>query len=674
MAYTHRHRRLVRSGNVTAMMVVAGIVGAGSGLGAVILIKSIDYITAALARLGEFIPLPQLLPLVVIPAALLTSWWLTKTFAPEAAGHGVPQILAAITAAGGNIRWIVGPLKVIASAITIGAGGTAGREGPIAQIGAGLGSFVGRKLRLSEGDLISLVAAGAGAGIAATFNAPIAGMFFAMEVILGSFSVRHLHTVVVATVAGAVVSHSILGEGLTFVVRPHSLGHPTELLAYAALGVLTVAGGLVLLWSLDFWEEKPNLLIGWRRPLLLSFAVAIPVAVFPEIAGTGQAFISKILNGQVSIAWWLLVILAVIKPIATGATFGARGSGGIFMPSLFIGAALGSSFAHVVGSVWSISTLQPEAFALVGMAAAFTAVARAPLTAILIVFEVTGDYGLVLPLMVAVAVAMLLAPRLYPESAYTKPLTRMGIQVTRGGEIDLLDSVRVGEAMTKKNMVAHQDLTLAELQGVLDRGRHHGVPVVDDEGHLVGIVTVTDILRAGGPSDQVTVREAMTPNPVTVTPETPASEALERMAALGVGRIPVVDSGDPRHLVGMFRREDAVNAYHRARGAAARQAAEREHLRLRTRIGAHFFDFVIPANSMAVGRQVKEIPWPEGCLAVSVVREGEVLVAQGATVLQAGDRVTCFGDDRMRERLLQRLRPEEPDAKPPGGGSTSGSE
>ena len=656
------------------MMVVAGFVGAGSGLGAVILIKSIDYITEALARLGELVPVPQLMPLVAIPTALMTSWWLTKRFAPEAAGHGVPQILAAITVAGGNIRWIVGPLKVLASAITIGAGGTAGREGPIAQIGAGLGSFVGRKLRLSEGDLISLVAAGAGAGIAATFNAPIAGMFFAMEVILGSFSVRHLHTVVVATVAGAVVSHSILGEGLTFVVRPHSLGHPSELLAYAALGALTVAGGLVLLWSLDFWEEKPNLLIGWRRPLLVAFAVAIPVAIFPEIAGTGQAFITKILNGQVSSAWWLLVILAVIKPIATGATFGARGSGGIFMPSLFIGATLGYGFAHVVGSIWSISTLQPEAFALVGMAAAFTAVARAPLTAILIVFEVTGDYGLVLPLMVAVAVAMLLAPRFYPESAYTKPLTRMGIWVTRGGEIDLLDSVRVGDAMTKKSMVAHQDLTLAELQGVLDRGRHHGVPVVDDHGNLVGVVTVTDILRAGGPSDQVTVREAMTPKPVTVTPETPASEALERMAALGVGRIPVVDNEDPRHLLGMFRREDAVNAYHRARGAAARQAAELEHLRLRTRIGAHFFDFVVPAGSMAVGRQVKEIPWPEGCLAVSVVREGEVLVAQGATVLKAGDRVTCFGDDRMRDRLLQRLRPEEQDVEPPEGGPTSESE
>jgi CIC family chloride channel protein len=641
------------------MMVVAGLVGAGAGLGAVILIESINYLTELVGKLADFVPTSYLVPLVVIPAALMTSWWLTKTFAPEAAGHGVPQILAAITIAGGNIRWIVGPLKIIASAITIGAGGTAGREGPIAQIGAGLGSFIGRRLRLSEGDLISLVAAGAGAGIAATFNAPIAGMFFAMEVILGSFSVRHLHTVVVATVAGAVVSHSILGERLTFVVTGHSLGHPAELIGYALLGLLTVAGGLVLLWSLDFWEEKPNLLVGWRRPLLLSFAVAIPVAVFPEIAGTGQAFIGKILNGQVSTAWWLLVILAVLKPIATGATFGARGSGGIFMPSLFIGAALGSAFAHVFDSVWSVSTLQPEAFALVGMAAAFTAVARAPLTAILIVFEVTGDYGLVLPLMVAVAVAMLLAPRLYPDSAYTKPLTRMGIKVTRGGEIDLLDTVLVGDAMTVSSMAVRENISLAELQGMLDRGRHHGLPVVDADGRLVGVVTVTDILRAGGPSDQVSTKEAMTPKPVTVTPATPASEALERMAALGVGRIPVVDSQNAGHLVGMFRREDAVNAYHTARGAAIRQAAEREHLRLRSRVGAHFFDFVVPERSMAVGRQVKEIPWPEGCLAVSVVRGGEVLVAQGSTIIEAGDKITCFGDEQMRARLVSRLRPPE---------------
>jgi CIC family chloride channel protein len=639
------------------MMVVAGFVGAGAGLGAVLLIEAIDSLAELVRRLDGIVQIPHLVPLVVIPAALMASWWLTKTFAPEAAGHGVPQILAAITVSGGAIRWLVGPLKVIASAITIGAGGSAGREGPIAQIGAGLGSFVGKRLQLPEGGVIGLVAAGAGAGIAATFNAPIAGMFFAMEVILGSFSVRHLHTVVVATVAGAVVSHSILGEGLTFSVAAHSIGHPTELLAYAVLGLLCVAGGLVLLWSLDFWEDKPDVLRGWRRPLLVSFAVAIPVTFFPEIAGTGQSFIGGLLNGESGLVWWFLLVLALVKPIATGATFGARGSGGIFMPSLFIGATIGSGFAHVLGSVWHVSVLHPEAFALVGMAAAFTAVARAPLTAILIVFEVTGDYGLVLPLMVAAAVAMLVAPRLYPDSAYTKPLTRMGIRVTRGGEIDLLDTVRVGDAMTVDSMAVVAHTTLGELQGMFDRERHHGLPVVDADEHLVGVVTVADVVRAGGPSDQVLVQDAMTPKPVTVTPSTAASEALERMAALGVGRIPVVDDEDARHLVGMFRREDAVNAYHRARGAALRQAAEREHYRLKTRVGSHFFDFVVPERSMAVGRQVKEVPWPEGCLAVSVVREGEVLVAQGGTVIRAGDRITCFGDERMRERLLHRLRP-----------------
>jgi chloride channel protein, CIC family len=644
------------------MMVIAGVVGAGAGLGAVLLIESIDGITNFITQLDAGFPIPHLLPLVLIPAALMASWWLTKTFAPEAAGHGVPQILAAITVDGGNIRWIVGPLKLIASAITIGVGGSAGREGPIAQIGAGLGSFVGRRLQLTEGDLMSLVAAGAGAGIAATFNAPIAGMFFAMEVVLGSFSVRHLHTVVVATVAGAVVSHSILGEGLTFDITGHSLGHPTELFLYGILGLLTVAGGLALLWSLDFWEERPNVLAGWRRPLLVSLAVAIPVVLLPDIAGTGQGFINEILNGQLSVVWWMLLILALVKPIATAATFGARGSGGIFMPSLFIGAAIGSGFAQVLMSVWHISTLKPEAFALVGMAAAFTAVARAPLTAILIVFEVTGDYGLVLPLMVAAAVAMLVAPRLYPDSAYTKPLARMGIKVTRGGEIDLLDTILVGDAMTVDPMAVPAHTTLAELQGMLDRGRHHGLPVEDSDGRLVGVVTVTDVLRAGGPSDQVIVRDAMTRTPVTVTPSTPVSEALERMAALGVGRIPVVDDGDNRRLVGMFRREDAVNAYHRARGAAERQAAEREHLRLRTRLGSHFFDFVVWDRSRAIGRQVKEIPWPEGCLAVSVVRKGEVLVAQGSTVIHAGDRITCFGDERMRERLLERLNPSDGDA------------
>lgn len=653
-----RSTPLIRAGNVTGMMTVSALVGAGAGLGAVLLIKSIEYIESLVARLDSGFPWA----LVLIPAALLTSWLLTQMFAPEAAGHGVPQVLAAITVAGGAIRWIVAPLKLVATAITIGAGGSAGREGPIAQMGAAIGSIVGRWLKMHEGAVISLVAAGAGAGIAATFNAPIAGMFFAMEVILGSFAVRHLHTVVIATVSGAVVSHSLIGEGLTFqLATTHRMHHPAELLAYGALGLLAVGFALVFLWSLDFFEERPEKLRSWRRPLVTSLAVAIPVAIFPQVAGTGQRFINDVLNGRISEAWWLLVVLALIKPIATAATFGARGSGGIFMPSLFIGALVGTGFAHLLAPVWGFSVLEPGAFGLVGMAAVFAAVARAPLTSILIVFEITGDYGLVLPLMVATSIAVLLAPRLYPESAYTKPLTRMGIRLTRGGEIDLLDTVRIADAMTTETMSVPIDTTLAQLQGILDRHRLHGVPVVDLEGRLVGVCTVSDILRAGGPSDQVTAGEVMTPNPVTVTPDTPASEAMERMAALGVGRIPVVASDDPTRLVGMFRREDAVGAYHRARGAQVRQEAEREHHRLRLRVGPHFFDFTVQEGSLAVGRQIKEIPWPEGCLAVSLLRGDEALVASGDTVVQAGDRITCFGDEVMRQRLLQRLRPRGED-------------
>lgn len=638
------------------MMTASAVVGAGAGLVAVLLIKSIEYLADQVARLDEGFPWV----LVLIPAALFISWFLTHLFAPEAAGHGVPQVLAAVTVSGGAIRWVVAPLKLVATAITIGAGGSAGREGPIAQIGAAIGSLAGRRLKMHEGAVISLAAAGAGAGIAATFNAPIAGMFFAMEVILGSFAVRHLHTVVIATVSGAVVSHSLIGEGLTFdLATTQRLQHPAELLAYGALGLLAVGFGLVFLWSLDFFEDRPARLRGWQRPLIVSLAVAIPVAIFPQVAGTGQSFINEVLNGRVAEAWWLFVILALVKPVATAATFGSRGSGGIFMPSLFIGAMVGSGFAHLLAPVWGFSTLEPGAFGLVGMAALFAAVARAPLTSILIVFEITGDYGLVLPLMVATSIAVLLAPRFYPESAYTKPLTRMGIRLTRGGEIDLLDTVSVGEAMSRDTMAVPVDTTLAQLQGILDRHRLHGVPVVDQEERLVGVCTVSDILRAGGPSDLVTAEQAMTPKPVTISPDTPASEAMERMAALGVGRIPVVDTEDPTRLVGMFRREDAVGAYHRARGAAVRQESERDHHRLRTKVGPHFFDFEVQAGSIAVGRQIKEIPWPEGCLAVSVRRGDEALVASGDTVVQAGDRVTCFGDEVIRERLLQRLQPRE---------------
>jgi CIC family chloride channel protein len=289
------------------------------------------------------------------------------------------------------------------------------------------------------------------------------------------------------------------------------------------------------------------------------------------------------------------------------------------------------------------------------MAAAFAAVARAPLTAVLIVFETTGDYGLVLPLIIATAIATVLGNRVHPESAYTMQLSRMGIRVSRRGEIDLLDTVKVGDVTSGDPVRVGPDLTLGELQGVLDHHRLHGLPVVEEQDRLIGIIAITDIVRAGGPSDQVRVGDVMTPRPATVTPETPVSEAMERMAVLGVGRLPVVSEHAPDQLIGIFRREDAVNAYHQALAETTRERVGGDRFLERTHSDAEFFKFEIPAHSVADGRPIREVPWPEGCILVSVHRGPEVFVANGDITLQDGDVITGFAGKAGRRRLVERL-------------------
>lgn len=635
-------------------MILAGLVGVGAGLGAVILIRAIELVATVAGGIDDLLTLGRAWPFLVLPLGLWLSWRLTSWLAPEVSGHGVPQIIAAIAVRGGRVRARVMALKTVATALTIGSGGSAGREGSIAQIGSAIGAWLARLARLSENDVRVLVAAGAGAGISATFNAPIAGMFFAMEVILQEFAVRHVHTIVIASVAGAVVSHTVIGEALTFRVSPYALDDPRQLLLYALLGLVAVAAAWWFLVALDWFEIKPGRLPAWTRPLVLALGVALLGFLRPEVLGSGQDFVETILRNEVDLAWWTLGILAVLKAVATAATLGGRGSGGIFMPSLFIGATTGAGTAVLFDRLWGWSEIQPGAFALVGMAATFSAVARAPLTSILIVFEITGDYGLVLPLMIATAISTILAGWVRPESAYAAPLARMGIHPVQAGVTDLLDTVKVGDVVTGVAVTVAPDATLGEVQGILQRHRLHGVPVVAD-GRLVGLVAESDIVRAGGPSDQVTAAKAMTPNPATVNPEARVSEALERMAALGVGRLPVVDAAHPDRLVGMFRREDVVAAYHSALSATARAHAVPDRVHARTSAGAGFFEWTIAPGSVADGRPVSEVPWPEGCLLVSIHRGALQLVPTGATVLRPGDAITVFGGGEARKRLVERL-------------------
>ena len=671
-------------------LAVSALVGIGVGVGAAGLVLAIEAIghllhplTRSLALDGEasLLSLERAWIFLTVPVGFVVAWWMARRFAPEIAGDGVPEATAALVVHGGRIRGRVVPLKILATAITVGTGGSAGREGPIVQIGAGVGSWISRRFNLAEDEVRSLVAAGAGAGIGASFNAPIAGMLFALEVILSSFSARHMSSVVIASVSAAITTQTIIGEELALSAGSYRMQSFAELIPYAAMAIVIVAVGFFFLRFLDWLENFAHAhdhSLGWLRPIGAGVLVAALVFVEPRLFGTGQGVTNTLLleeqvtalTGAAGQLWWVLVLIALGKAVATSITISSGASGGAFMPSLFMGAALGTGFARLFGTFWwGEEPLQAGAFAVVGMAAMFAVVGRAPLTSILIVFEVTGarDYGLILPLMLAATLATFLSERFHTDSVYTQALKRRGITIRPTGDLDILDTVQVGTVMATSPVTVQPGDLLVDVEDGLRRRRSHGAPVVSN-GELVGIVTMTDITRADKDLESTTVEEVMTPRPVTVTPATPVSTALERMTALGVGRLPVVD-GSPFRLVGLFGREEAVNAYHEGLTATTDRHLHRARLAQRTEPGAGYYDFRIPVGSMADGRLIREVTWPEGSTLVSIRRNRRVLVPQGDTRLLAGDVVTAFGTESSKRRMIDRLNAgaDEPTAEIPLG-------
>ncbi len=637
-------------------LALAVAVGVLVGLAAAALIGSVRGFEELVTWAGDRLGIPKAIFFATIPVGFLGAWWIARRFAPEVAGDGVPEATAALAVRSGYLPTRSAPLKIVVTALTIGTGGSAGREGPIVQVGSSIGSSIARHTGLGEDRVRSLVAAGAGAAIGASFNAPIAGMLFAMEVILGNFALRHLNAVVVASVAAAITTRSIVGEDLLLRAFPYRLGDARELALYALLGVLAALVGWLFLRILHYAETTQGVRRSWLRPMLLGVMVAGVGFLEQDALGTGQSFVKDQLtlltSGKV---WYVLLAIAGAKILSTAFTMGSGGSGGAFMPSLFIGATIGVAFADLFSHVWHVSTLQPGSFAVVGMAATFAAVARAPLTSMLIVFEITQDYGLVLPLMLATSLATFLADRFHRESVYTMALTRMGIRLTRRSEIDLLDTVAVGDIVRPEIVATTTSATTVQVRRMMDDNRLHGLPVLDEKGRLAGVITITDVMRTGGPSDMVTAAQAMTPRPVTVTPATPVSQVLERMASLGIGRVPIVSEDDPDRLVAMFRREDAVRAYHTALEREVEHDLGRSRLQARVAPGADFHDVDVPPGSVADGRLLKEIPIPAGVTVVSIRRGLQVLVPDGNTRLGGGDRLTVFARPGAKVQLFERL-------------------
>jgi CIC family chloride channel protein len=653
------------------LMVMALLVGLGAGLGAVIfrwLISQVNRLSfqglaSAFPFLGDYVLIvaPVLGGLIVGPMIYF--------FAREAKGHGVPEVMEAVALRGGRIRPIVVVVKSLASSITIGTGGSVGREGPIVQIGSALGSTLGQILHMSDDRVRNLVACGAAGGIAATFNAPIAGVLFSLEVILGAFTTRYFAMVVVASVTAAVVGRVSFGNVPAFTVPAYQLVSPWELIPYALMGLLAALVAvaftriLYLLEDLfDSWKVFPEylkpaiggLLLGVGGLLFFRTNVAQgwdvpgnPVAFF----GVGYEAMDWALLGQGTVP--LLLALAGIKILATSLTIGSGGSGGVFAPSLFIGAMFGGAFGHMVHGLFPSVTAAPGAYALVGMAAVFAGAARAPITSIIILFEMTDDYRIILPLMLATVISTILAEHLGKESIYTMKLARRGIRLDRGRDIDVMQGVLVGEAMTRDADCVSADLDLQELEPLFQETHHHGFPVLDDDGNLVGLVTLQDLMRASerGSLEGRKVRDIASQSLVTVFPDEPMWVALKRLGTRDVGRLPVVDRQNPRRLLGLIRRSDIVRAYRVGINRRLDLQERVDKLQLGKLTGTEFVEIVIKPGSPVAGKRVNEMPLPPDCLLTTARRGDKVILLHGHTRVQVGDRIVALAEPECVHQL-----------------------
>ncbi len=660
------------------MLLTALVVGLGTGVGAV----AFRYLIRVVGWVG-YDWFPQVTAgwgrayVVLMPAlgGLLVGL-LVYLFAPEAKGHGVPEVMEAVALRGGRIRPVVALIKSLASSLCIGSGGSVGREGPIVQIGSALGSSVGQLLHLSDERVRNLVACGAAGGIAATFNAPIAGVIFALEIILGEFNVRYFSTVVISSVTASVIGRAVFGDFPAFrIPMEYGVNSLWEYVIYAVLGVLAALVGVLfvrlLYWSEDQferWKQVPP----WVQPavggmLLGGLALAYPVVTgvtwerMPQIYNVGYEVIEAALGNQLALT--VVIVLLGLKLIATSLTLGSGGSGGIFAPSLFMGAMLGASYQLVISLLFPGIAAPPGAYALVGMGALFAASAHAPITAILILFELTGDYRIILPLMLTVVVATLIAQRmLHGESIYTLKLTRRGIRLQRGRDVDILEGVTVAEVMRHEVDTVSADLTLPELSEVFSRTRHHGLPVLDRRGKLWGIVTIADLDRAvmRNMPRRTTVSQIGTPRSklVVAYPDETMGRVLTRMGRRGLGRLPVVSREDPDHLLGSIRRPDIIRAYNVALSRRAELQHRTRRMQLHNIDGTEFVDLVLQEGDRAVGKSVQEVAgeMPDECILISVRRDGVVVIPHGDTVFQPGDRVTAFIRSRDAEALHQCLR------------------
>jgi len=562
----------VRAGDHTFTLLAAIGIGVVAGYGAILFRTMIAVVHGAFFgdaeySLASLLAMPWWQRLALPSAGGVLVGLIATRIAPEVKGSGIPEVMEAVARRGGVIRPRVLAAKAVAAALTIGSGGSAGREGPIVHIGSAIGSAAGQLFGVSPRRIRTFVGCGAAAAIAATFNAPIAGALFAMEVVLGDLAVASLSPIVISSVVATVISRHHLGDFPAFEVPGYQAVHPLELLLYAGLGLaagVAAVGFIRMLYAVGDRFERAAA-PAWMRPAVGGLGVGVIALWLPHVFGVGYETINAALWGQASVA--LLLGLLLAKAVATSLTLGSGGSGGVFAPSLFMGACLGAAWGHLANWLLPGASAPPGAYALVGMGALVSASTHAPITAILIIFELTNDYRIIPPLMVACVVGVLLSGLLHRESVYTAKLARRGVRLSEGRDVSLLRAIRVSEVMDRDAATVPASTPFSVLVPRLLQGQHTEVLVVGPGDRLLGAVSLADLRAVLGESEVLgslaVAADAVHPDVPFVLPEDNLDLVMHLLGRTHRDEIPVCTDPVSRRVVGAVTRDAIIDAYNR---------------------------------------------------------------------------------------------------------------
>jgi CIC family chloride channel protein len=488
-------------------------------------------------------------------------------FAREAKGHGVPEVMVAVALRGGVIRARIVAIKALASAISIGSGGSVGREGPIVQIASALGSSIGQLLRVPASQLRVIVACGAAAGVSATFNAPIAGALFAAEVVVGNFALAQLSPIVIASVVATVVSRFFLGNHPAFEVPVYELVSPLELVPYMLVGVCAGLVALIFMRTLyaseDFFDRIP--IPDWTKAALGGLGVGAIAIALPNVYGVGYSTITLALTDQLPLM--MLGALLLAKIAATSITIGSGGSGGIFAPSLFLGATTGGFLGSILHQWFPDATATSGAYALVTMGAVVAATTHAPITAIIMIFELTQTIDIIPPLMAACVVSTLVTTFLERDSIYTMKLTRRGIDLYEKEEHNVLKNLYVHDIIDTAPATLP---AAANLQTVVEHVLASDSTeffVINDQIELLGVIYLRELTRMLVEQEilrpLVIAKDLLVSNEPLIHEDDNLDVAMQMFSGGISEQIAVVDADNSRKLIGCIHKKDVIQTYNR---------------------------------------------------------------------------------------------------------------